>query len=113
MKIVLWDRIWVLMVKFMQQGTTITSHVYCETLKKLRRSIQKRRFGMLTYCLVLHHDARTAASTRARLEHFNWELFDHLPYSLDLAPSNYHLFTYPKNWFGSQRFKNNGASKQG
>jgi hypothetical protein len=28
----------VLMVKFMQQGTTITSEVYCETLNKLRRA---------------------------------------------------------------------------
>jgi hypothetical protein len=31
------------------------------------------------------------------LEHFNWELFDHPPYSPDLALSNYHLFTYLKN----------------
>jgi hypothetical protein len=29
-----WDRKGVLMVEFMQQGTTITSEVYCETLKK-------------------------------------------------------------------------------
>jgi hypothetical protein len=40
------------------------------------------------------------------LEHFNWELFDHAPYSPDLAPSNYHLFTYLKNRLGSQRFSN-------
>jgi hypothetical protein len=32
------------------------------------------------------------------LEHFNWELFDHLPYSPELAPSDYHVFTYLKNW---------------
>jgi hypothetical protein len=40
------------------------------------------------------------------LEHFNWELFDHLPYSPDLAPSNYHLFTYLKNCFRSLRYNN-------
>jgi hypothetical protein len=45
----------------------------------------------------------TAAHTRALLEHFNWKLFDHRPYSPDLAPSDYHL----KNWLGSQRFNNN------
>jgi hypothetical protein len=28
-----WDRKAVLMVEFMQKGTTITSEVYCETLK--------------------------------------------------------------------------------
>jgi hypothetical protein len=34
MEIVFWDRKKVLMVEFMQQGTTIMSEVYCETLKK-------------------------------------------------------------------------------
>jgi histone-lysine N-methyltransferase SETMAR len=41
------------------------------------------------------------------LKHFNWELFDHHPYSPDLAPSYYRLFTYLKNWLQSQRFNNN------
>jgi polysaccharide deacetylase 2 family uncharacterized protein YibQ len=34
-------------------------------------------------------------------------LFDHPSYSPGLAPSDYHLFTYLKNWLGSQRFNNN------
>jgi hypothetical protein len=36
-------------------------------------------------------------------------LFNHPPYSPDLAPSDYHLFThtYLKNWLGSQYFDNN------
>jgi transposase len=64
---------------------------------------------MLTYGVVLLHDiarphTSTAACTRALLEHFNWELFDHPLYSPDLAPSDYHLFTYVKK---SQRFNNN------
>jgi hypothetical protein len=32
MATVFWDRKGVLMVEFMQQGTTMTSQVYCETL---------------------------------------------------------------------------------
>jgi histone-lysine N-methyltransferase SETMAR len=47
------------------------------------------------------------AHTTALLEHFNFELFDHPPYSPDLAPGNFHLFTYLKNWLRSQRFNNN------
>jgi hypothetical protein len=50
---------------------------------------------MLTYGVVLLHDKarpHTAARTRALLEHFNWELFDHPSYTFDLAPSAYHLF---------------------
>jgi hypothetical protein len=45
--------------------------------------IQKWR-GMLTSGVVFFHDnthPHTAACTRPLLEHFNWELFDHPPYS--------------------------------
>jgi hypothetical protein len=62
---------------------------------------------MLTSGAVLLHDSvclHTAARTQTLLEHFNWQLFDHTSYSPDLASSNYHLFTYLKNWLGSQRF---------
>jgi histone-lysine N-methyltransferase SETMAR len=88
----------------MKQGTTITSEVYCETLKELLRAIQNQRRGV-----VLHDNARPpiAPRIRALLEHFNWELFDHPPYSPDLAPSDYYMLTYLKNWLGSQRFNNN------
>jgi hypothetical protein len=65
------DRRGVLMVEFMQQGTTV-SEVYCKALKKLHRAIQNKRPGMLLHDSVRSH---TAACTRALLEHFNWELF--------------------------------------
>jgi hypothetical protein len=39
----------------------------------------------------------TTARILALLEHFTWELFDHPAYNPDLAPSDYHLFTYLKN----------------
>jgi histone-lysine N-methyltransferase SETMAR len=65
---------------------------------------------MLTYSVVLLHDNAhllTAAHTQALLEHFIWELFDHPTYSPDLAQSDYHLFTYLKNWLQLKRFNNN------
>jgi hypothetical protein len=43
MATVFWDRKGVLMVEFMQQETTITSEVYCETQKELGRAIQNKR----------------------------------------------------------------------
>jgi hypothetical protein len=73
----------VLMVEFMQQGTTITSEAYCKTPKKVRRAVV-----MLTCGVVLLHEnapLHTAACTRALLEHLKWELFDHPPYSPDTA----------------------------
>jgi hypothetical protein len=40
-------------------------------------------------------------------------LFDHTPYSSDLTPSDIHLFTYLKNWLGSQHFSNNEELMEG
>jgi transposase len=102
---VFWDRKGVLMVKFMQQRTTTTPEVYCEILTKLHRVIQKKGSGILTSgALLLHHNACPHAATciRALLEHLNWELFGYPPYRPHLAPSDYHLFTYQKNWLRSQ-----------
>jgi hypothetical protein len=48
----------------------------------------------------------TAVHTGALLEQFNYELFEHPPYSPYLALSDYHLFTYLKNWLQSQHFNN-------
>jgi hypothetical protein len=65
---------------------------------------------MLTYGVVHLHDSahlHAAACTGAPLVHFSWELFDHPPYIPDLAPSDCHLFTYQKNWLGSQCFNSN------
>jgi hypothetical protein len=95
-----WDRKGGLMVEFMQQGTIITSDVYWETLKKLCRAIQNKRYGIMTSGVVLLHQnvhLHRAARTWALLEHFNWELFDNPPYSYDLAPRDYHLFV-PSYW---------------
>jgi hypothetical protein len=47
------------------------------------------------------------------LEHFNWELFNHPPYSPDLAPWDYHLSSYLKNWLRSHHFNNNEELLEG
>jgi histone-lysine N-methyltransferase SETMAR len=47
------------------------------------------------------------------LEHFNWELFDHPHYSPNLAPSDYGLFTYLKNWLRLQCFSSNEELVEG
>jgi hypothetical protein len=68
-----------------------------QNTKKMSGAIQNTRRGKLTSCVVLLHDnarAHTVARNRALLKHFNWELFDHASHSPDLAPSDYHLFTY-------------------
>ncbi|GFW02061.1 HTH_48 domain-containing protein [Trichonephila clavipes] len=40
----------------------------------------------------------TSRTTRELIESFGWEVLDDAPYSLDLAPSDFHLFRYLKHW---------------
>jgi hypothetical protein len=73
MATVFWGGKGVLMVKLMQQGTTM-SVVYCEKLKKkLCRVIQNKRCGILTCGVVLLHDnacPHTAAHIQSTTEAF-------------------------------------------
>ena len=82
------------------KGSTINAGVYCDTLTKFRRAIHNKRRGMLSPGVVMiHENARphthTAAATQ-NLVSFDWEQFDHPPFSPDLAPSDFHLFLHPK-----------------
>jgi histone-lysine N-methyltransferase SETMAR len=73
------------------------------------QKIQGRR-GMITKGVVLLHDnarPHTAARTNALIKVFKREIFDHPSYSLDLASSDYHLFTKLKVWLATQRFHTN------
>ena len=72
--------------------------------------IKKKWRGVLTKGVILLHDnarPHTAARTSDLMKLFNWEIFDHPPYSPDLAPSDYHLFTKVKVWLATQRFHTN------
>ena len=92
------------------------SEVYCEMLNKLQRLIQKKRSGVLTKSVLLLHDntrPHTTARTSDLIKLFNWEIFDHPPYSPDLAPSDYHLFSKMKVWLATQRFHTNEEPMDG
>jgi hypothetical protein len=68
MEPVFWDRKGVLMVEFMQRGTTIMSEVYCE----------QKAWNADIHVVLLHDNVHlhAAAHTRTLLEHFIWGLFD-------------------------------------
>ncbi|GBM02173.1 Mariner Mos1 transposase [Araneus ventricosus] len=89
---------------------------YCETLRKLRRAIQNKRRGMLSQGIVLLHDnarSHSAGVNQNLMQQFDWEQFDHPPYSPDLAPSDYHLFLNLKREFGGRRFDSDDDAKNG
>jgi hypothetical protein len=65
---------------------------------------------MLTKGVILPHDntrPHATACANALIKLFNSEIFDHTPYSPDLAPSDYHLFIKMKVWLATQRLHTN------
>ncbi|KAJ4439167.1 hypothetical protein ANN_15124 [Periplaneta americana] len=68
--------------------------------RSLLGEIVSQHLGYHKICARPH----TAASTRELLDQFGWEIFDHPPYSPDLAPSDFHLFTKLKDFLGGTRF---------
>jgi [histone H3]-lysine36 N-dimethyltransferase SETMAR len=116
MATVFWDKKGVLFIDFLERGKTINANAYCDTLIKLRRAIQNKRRGLLSTGIVLLHDnarPHTADRTVQLLQKFHWEIFDHAPYSPNLAPSDYHLFMHLKKWLASQRFETDDELQTG
>ncbi|KAJ4450865.1 hypothetical protein ANN_02297 [Periplaneta americana] len=89
---VFWDRKGILLIDFLPRGETVNAD----------------------RVVLLHDNARphTARCTAAVLTEFGWELFDHSPYSPDLAPSDFHVFLYLKKFLSSgERFGNDEELK--
>jgi hypothetical protein len=89
-----WDSQEVLLSHFRKHGESVNSASYCEVLLKLRDAIRRKRPGQLARGVLLHHDnarPNTAQSTEDRIQELQWGLLEHLSYSPDLTPSDFHL----------------------
>jgi len=109
---VFWDCHGVLLTEFQQRGHTVMSASYCTILTKLRAAIRRKRPGLLTKgVLLLHDNARphSANQTTVTLRSFKWEVLQHPPCSLDLAPSDFHLFGPLKHHLLGERFPDEDA----
>ena len=84
-----WETRGVLLVEFQEHGRTVNASSYCSLLERLKTVIRQHK-GLLTQGVVLLHDNARPLTARLTLETVGLEV-SHLPYSPDLAPSDYHL----------------------
>jgi hypothetical protein len=97
---VFWDSQGILLAHFQKYGENLNSASYCEVLLKFQDAICRKHLSQLARGVLLHNDnARplTARATHERIQELQWELLEHLPYSLDLALSDIHLSGPLKN----------------
>lgn len=105
---VFWDSEGVLMIDYLERGTTVTGVYYAELIRKLRKTIKEKRRGKLAQGVLLHHDnapAHTSHVAMAAIHECGFELLCHPPYSPDLAPSDFHLFRLLKDSLRGRVFK--------
>jgi hypothetical protein len=82
--------------EFVPPGHTVNMKFYCDTLRRVREDMRRKRPGKwCTNNWVLHHN-NAPAHTALAVQHFlaskNMTVVPHPPYSPDLAPCDFFLF---------------------
>lgn len=107
---VFWDAKGILLIDYLDKGKTVTGQYYATLLVKLKAAIQEKRPGMAKKKILFHHDNAPAHSSRIaqeKLTELKFEIVPHPPYSPDLAPSDFHLFSKLKMFLAGKRFRSN------
>jgi histone-lysine N-methyltransferase SETMAR len=93
---VFWDQKGILLLDFLETGTTISGEYYSGLLEKLKDQILAHRPHLQKKKVLFHQDnapPHKCRITTAKIEELGFEVVDHPPYSPDLAPSDYYLFS--------------------
>ena len=110
---VFWDSQTVYMTEFLEDGNTVNSAQYIETIRNLQQTVCRVRRST-SPILLLHDNARphTARAMIDALETLKFEVLSHPPYRADLAPSNFHLFPHLKRDLKGAHFTSDDEVKQ-
>ena len=106
---VFWDSKGPLLVEVLPQGHTITAEVYCQQLDNLRIAVRdKRRRQHMHDYYFLQDNARphTANLTKEKLAELGINIIPHPPYSPDISPSDFYLFSPLKSSLRGKRYLN-------
>ena len=100
--------------ELLKPGETSNGKRYRTQLIRLKRAIAEKRpeYAIRHEAIIFHHDnarPHVAVPVKNYLENSGWGVLPHLPYSSDLAPSDYHLFWSMQNALTGIRF----TSEQG
>ncbi|UYV73012.1 K02A2.6-like [Cordylochernes scorpioides] len=93
-----WDQTGVVYFKLLKPDETVNTSRYEQQMHSLREALNEKRPELREKHkkLILQHDnapAHNATVVKSTIKDLGWELLPHPPYSPDLAPSDYHLFT--------------------
>ena len=97
----------VILCHFVPHGETVNAQ-YCAAYLQnhLRRAVRRKR-AQLRNVIISHDNAspHKAICVRDLLRRWRWEVLEHLPYSPDLSPCDYHLIPKLKAPLRGHRFR--------
>jgi len=108
---IFWDQYGILLIDYIPKGQTINAEYYSSLLVQLKDILKEKRRGKFAKGELFLHDnvpAHRALATQKKLAYRGFQRLDHPPYSPDLAPSDYHLFSGLKKQFKSRHFSSDG-----
>ncbi|KAL0828929.1 hypothetical protein ABMA28_003828 [Loxostege sticticalis] len=114
MATIFWDLEGILLVDFKEQNTSVTGDYYASLLRQLRDAFKEKRRGKLSRGVLLLHDnapVHTSGVSKAAVKECGFTEIEHPPYSPDLAPSDYYLFTKLKSDLRGKKFNTDDEVK--
>jgi len=93
---IFWDQDGNLLIDFLPKGRTINAEYYSSLLVQLEDILKEKRRTKVTKVVLFLHDnapAHWALATQKKLAYLGYQCLDHSPYSPDLTPSDYQLFS--------------------
>lgn len=108
MMIFAYDNQGIIMTDRVPCGKSVTAVYYRDFLQNLRRKMHKNRPQLLNARpLILHDNARPHIGhvVTEKLREYGWEKLPHPPYSPDMSPPDYDLFTKLKQPMRGHRFR--------
>ncbi|GBP61905.1 Mariner Mos1 transposase [Eumeta japonica] len=109
-----WDSEGVLLIDYLPKGTTMNGQYYANLLAQAREAVVQKRCGKLSRGVLFLQDnasVHTARVSRQVLKDTSFSEIDHPPYSPDLAPSDYFLFSNLKKELRGRRFVDDNQMK--
>ena len=99
-----------ILIDYLEKGKTLNGDYNSDELRRLREEIKAKRRGKLrNKSMLLLQDnapARTAQVAVDIASEFGFTILPHLPYSLNMAPSDFYLFSRLKDEIRGKRFDN-------
>ena len=109
-----WDCKGILHFELLPRNQTVNSNVYVQQLTKLSDAVQEKRPEFANRQVLFTNmimQSLTHLWSRQKLLELGWDVLSHPLYSLDLAPSDFHLFCSRQNFLNGKIFNNDDGVK--